>query len=334
MHIGLIGAGNISETHARAASEIAGTSISAIYGSNPAKTSRLAKEYGAQAYSDYQAFLMHRPMEIVIIGSPSGLHASQGVSAAQHGLHVLTEKPLDISTAHAGELIAAADQAGVKLGVLYQDRTKPDIRTLKKWIEEGLLGKLLLVNAQLKWYRPPEYYAESKWRGTTKLDGGGALINQGSHTIDLLLWLCGEVSRVQAHVATVLHSVETEDVAVAALEFACGAVGTLFATTAAFPGYPRRVEITGTNGTVILEHDRIVAADLRKPPTDALASAGGDTNNSASSAVVSDVSGHRALIEDFVAAIREDRRPLCDGRDGLRSLELIERIYRAAKQAS
>jgi predicted dehydrogenase len=272
-------------------------------------------------------------MDLVIIGSPSGLHAAQGIAAAKQGLHVLTEKPIDISTSRADELIDVAKQAGVKLGVIFQDRMKPHIRQLKDWIDRGLLGKLLLVDARVKWYRPPEYYANSRWRGTLALDGGGALINQGIHTIDVLLWLLGDVSRVQARAATQFHAIEAEDTVTALLEFASGAVGVFHATTAAYPGYPRRVEISGTEGTVILEHDQIIAADLRTPPKEAAAIAPRDKNQSASSAAVSDFRGHQAVIEDFLSAIQKNTTPTCDGREGRRSIALVEAIYRAARSS-
>ncbi|HEV2195091.1 MAG TPA: Gfo/Idh/MocA family oxidoreductase [Candidatus Acidoferrum sp.] len=330
-HVGLIGGGNISETHARAAQAISGVEIAAVYGTNSERIRGLCDEHGGTAYTDFAAFLAHRPMNVVIIGSPSGLHASQGIAAANHGLHVLTEKPIDISTSRADELIEAARQSGVKLGVIFQDRMKPHIRQLKDWIERGLLGKPLLVDARVKWYRPPEYYANSRWRGTLALDGGGALMNQGIHTIDLLLWLLGDVSRVQARVATQLHSIESEDTATAVLEFASGAIGVFYATTAAYPGYPRRVEISGTEGTVVLEHDRIIAVDLRNAPTEGAKFAARDENQSGSSAVVSDFRGHQAVIEDFLRSIQEGRAPACDGQEGRRSLALVEAIYRAAR---
>src|SRR5690242_19676023 len=201
-HVGLIGGGNISETHARAARAISRVEIAAVYGTNFEKVRRLCRDHGGTPFEDFSAFLTHRPMDLVIIGSPSGLHAAQGIAAAKQGLHVLTEKPIDISTRRADELIEAAGRARVKLGVIFQDRMKPHIRQLKDWIDHGVLGKPLLADARVKWYRPPEYYANSRWRGTPELDGGGALINQGIHTIDLLLWLLGEVSRVQAQTAT------------------------------------------------------------------------------------------------------------------------------------
>jgi len=329
-HIGLIGGGNITETHARAARAIPGVEISAIHGTNSEKIARLCREHGGTPYQDFDAFLKHRPMDLVIIGSPSGLHATQGIAAACNGLHVLTEKPIEISTARADTLIEAAKQSEVQLGVIFQDRMKSHIRQLKHWVDQGLLGKLLFVDAKVKWYRPPEYYANSRWRGTLALDGGGALINQGVHTIDLLLWLLGDVVRVQARTATLLHKIEAEDTAVAILEFASGALGIFHATTAAYPGYPRRVEISGSKGTVLLEHDRIIAANLQSAPT-ALESAALDENQSASSAVVSDFRGHQAVLEDFLQAIQHNRPPACDGLEGRRSLALIESIYRAAK---
>ena len=331
LHIGLTGGGNISETHARAARAIPGTEISAIHGTNTEKVARLCREYGGAPFQDFDAFLNHRPMDLIILGSPSGLHAAQGIAAARHGLHVLTEKPLEITTARADELIEAARQSQVHLGVIFQDRLKPHIQRLKGWIEKGLLGKILFVDARVKWYRPPEYYSNSRWRGTSTLDGGGALINQGVHTVDLLLWLLGDVTRVQARTATMLHKIEAEDTAAAILEFANGALGTLHATTAAYPGYPRRVEITGTEGTVILEHDRIIASNLRNATADAEESAALDENQSASSAVVSDFRGHQAVLEDFLGAIRKNRAPACGGVEGRRSIALIEAIYRAAK---
>ena len=330
-HIGLVGGGNITETHARAARAIPGVEISAIHGTNAKKTARLCREHGGTPYQEFDTFLNHRPMDVVILGSPSGLHAAQGIAAARHGLHVLTEKPIEISTARADALIEAAKECKVQLGVIFQDRMKPHIRQLKKWIEQGVLGKLLFVDARVKWYRPPEYYASSQWRGTLALDGGGALINQGVHTVDLLLWLLGDVARVQARTARQLHKIEAEDTAVAILEFASGALGILQATTAAYPGYPRRVEITGTEGTVILEHDRIIAANLRNASA-AAEPAALDENQSASTAVVSDFRGHQAVIEDFVEAIQQNRVPTCDGLEGRRSLALIESIYRAAGQ--
>jgi UDP-N-acetyl-2-amino-2-deoxyglucuronate dehydrogenase len=328
VHVGLIGGGNISETHARAASGIPGVAVAAVFGTNREKVARLSAPHGATPYSDFEKFLAHRPMDLVAIGSPSGLHAEQGIAAARRGLHVLTEKPLDINTVRADAFIAAAAEAGVKLGVFFQDRFKADLMRVKEWVEAGILGKMILADARVKWFRPASYYSDSRWRGTLRLDGGGALINQAIHTVDLLLWLCGEVSAVQAVRRTALHKIEAEDTLVAALEFKSGAVGSLQAATSVFPGYPRRVELTGSEGTVIIEHDRLLAADLREPPRD-LRATGDDQNASATSPTVSDVRGHQAVLEDFVHAITTNTAPRCSGAEGRRSVALVEAIYQA-----
>jgi UDP-N-acetyl-2-amino-2-deoxyglucuronate dehydrogenase len=217
VHIGLLGCGNISETHARAARAIPGVEIGALCGRSEEKARRLAALHGGTVYRDLAAFLDHRPMEVVAIGSPSGLHAEQGVEAARHGLHVLVEKPIDITAERADRFIAAADEAGVKLGVFFQDRLAPDVQLLRQLVATGVLGRPVLVSGQVKWYRPPEYYAGSSWRGTWAQDGGGALLNQGIHPVDLLLWLLGPIARVTARVATQVHRIEVEDTAVAIL---------------------------------------------------------------------------------------------------------------------
>ena len=200
---------------------------------------------------------------MVVIGSPSGLHAEQGIAAAKQGLHVLVEKPIDVTTARADALIEAAARAGVTLGVIFQDRLKPDVQRLKALVDAGRLGTPILANARVKWYRPPSYYRDSRWRGTQALDGGGALMNQGVHTVDLLLWLFGPVRRVFGKTIAGLHAIEVEDTAVAVLEFANGAIGTLEAATSAYPGYSRQIELTGSNGTVRLDGDDLAAIDLK-----------------------------------------------------------------------
>ena len=264
IHVGLIGAGNISDTHAAAAAAIDGVRSSRCAGARARRRSASRRACGATAYDDLDRFLDHRPMDLVVIGSPSGLHAEQGIAAAQRGLHVLTEKPIDVTTARADRLIAEADRAGVTLGVIFQDRMKPDVRRLKTLLDAGRLGTPILASASVRWHRPPEYYEASAWRGTEALDGGGALMNQGVHTVDLLLWLFGPVRRVFGKTATRLHAIEVEDTAVAVLEFASGALGTLEAATSAYPGYARRLELTGSEGTVRLDGDRLAAIDLRR----------------------------------------------------------------------
>jgi UDP-N-acetyl-2-amino-2-deoxyglucuronate dehydrogenase len=333
IHVGILGGGNIGDTHARAASEVDGVKVVAVAGANAAKVARLAERYGAAAYPDVDALVRHRPLDVVLIGSPSGLHAHQGIVAARSGIHVLVEKPIDVEVARADELIAACREAGVKLGVFFQDRFAPDLVLLKQAVDAGAIGRPLLASARVKWWRPPEYYSESRWRGTLALDGGGALINQGIHTVDLLLWLLGGVRRVWARTANLVHPIESEDTVVATLEFESGAVATLEATTAAFPGYPRQVELTGSEGTVVVRQDSILRADLRAP-WPGLAGGVASDNASASSPVVSDVRGHRAAIEDFLRALREGGEARCDGPEGRRSLVVADALYRSARSGA
>ena len=349
LHVGLVGGGGISDTHARAAAGLPGVEIAAVQGPNRHKVEAICGRHGGRAYTDFEAFLTHRPLDIVVIGSPSGLHAVQGMAAARAGLHVLVEKPMDITIGRADALAAAAQKAGVALGVFFQDRFKPGTCGLKQLIEEGTIGKPILADARVPWYRPPAYYATSRWRGTWALDGGGALMNQGIHTLDLLLWLLGDVVRVHAQTATLLHNIEVEDSGAAILEFASGALGVMSFTTAAFPGYLRRVSVTGDRGTAVVEQDLLISVDVVGGGSlDTTHDArNGDSNGSypnaeaahpgqpesAASPVVSDVGPHRAVIEDFVQAIREGRPPRCDGREGRRSVAVVEAIYASSRSA-
>lgn len=330
MKIGILGAGNISDTHARAARDIPGVEIVAVYGQNATKAAALADRYGGRAFDRLDAFLDHRPMDLVAIGSPSGLHATEGVAAVERGLHVLVEKPLDITTARADRLIDAADRAGVKLGVFFQDRLKPDVVRMKHLVDSNVLGTPVLASGRVKWYRPPQYYADSRWRGTHALDGGGALINQAIHTLDLLIHLFGPIARVSARTATRLHAIEVEDTVVATLDFASGALGSFEASTAVYPGYPRRVELTGSKGTLILEHDSLVTADIQDAPGLIQAPASTGVAQNAASATVSDATPHRRVLEDFIHAIASNTTPACGGREGRRSVAAVEAIYASA----
>ena len=308
MRLGIIGAGGISDTHVRAARGIQGLEVVAVHGSNRLKTLALAESAGAAVYPDFGEFLAH-PMDAVAIGSPSGLHADQAIAAIRRGLHVIVEKPLDISTARIDALLGEAESRGVQVGVFFQERLSPEVAALKRAIDGGKIGDPLFASGSVRWYRPPEYYASSRWRGTWALDGGGALMNQGIHTVDLLLWLLGPVGRVNARTATRLHAIEVEDTALALLEFENGAMGTIEATTAAYPGFPRRVEITGTRGSLMNED----------PPR---------------TATVADATPHRRVLQDFIEAVQTGRRPACDGREGRRSVAVVEAIYRSARSGS
>ena len=305
MRVGILGAGGISGTHVRAAQAIDGVEIVAVCGHNPEKTAALAASAGATAYDTLDAFLAH-PMDMVAIGSPSGLHAEQAIAAVRRKLHVLVEKPLDVTTERIDGLIAEATAAGVQVGVMFQERLAPEVVALKRQLDAGELGAPLLISGHVKWYRPPEYYAASKWRGTSELDGGGVVMNQAIHTLDVMLYLFGEATRVTGRVATRLHHIEVEDTAAALIEFASGALGTFQASTAAYPGFPRRIEVTGTKGTVVQEE-------------------------AARAATVGDATPHRRVFEDFVEAVKTGRRPACDAVEGRRSVALIEALYRSGQ---
>ena len=334
INFGIIGGGGISETHTRAASEIEGLKVVAFCGANKEKVLALSRKFGGTPYPDLKQFLTHEPLDAVIIGSPSGLHAQEGIECARRGLHILVEKPIDVTVEKADALISQCEEANVKLAVCYQDRFSADGVRLKQLLDQGGLGKLILVSGHVKWYRPPEYYSGSRWRGKLALDGGGALMNQGIHTVDLLLWLLGDVKRVYAQARTALHDIESEDTLVSTLEFQNGAIGTLEATTSVYPGYDRRIELTGSEGTIIFERDRIIRADLKTPLPGGVQTQAQDTNLSSSSPIVSDVSGHKRIVEDFVKAIRTNGTPRCDGREGRRSVALVQAIYESARQGS
>jgi predicted dehydrogenase len=331
LRAGLVGCGNITDTHARAALE-AGLVPTAFFGRDLPRAEALAARYGGRACASWESFL-DQPLDLVIIGSPTGLHAEQGIAAVERGFHVLVEKPIDVTVARGAALVSAAERRGVKLGVLFQGRLEPDLVRVHDFVRGGGLGRVLLASARVKWHRPPEYYSASPWRGTRALDGGAALINQGIHTADLLLWLLGPARKVRALVATRLHAIEGEDVALALVELASGAVATLEATTVAWPGYPRQLEISGTEGTLAIEGDSVVRADLRSGAA-GLVRPERDRSSSATGAVISDATPHRRMIEDFARAIASGGAPACDGREGLLSLAFVEAVYAAARRDS
>ena len=318
MKVGLVGGGNISDTHARAALA-AGLSLVGVFGDNPTRARELAQRYGIVAYDTLDALVLEKSIDLVMIGSPSGCHAEQARTAALAGCHVLIEKPLDISTARIDTLLHKVERTGVTLGVMFQDRLKPDVVAMKRQIDAGDLGTPLVATGEVKWFRPPEYYAGSRWRGTWALDGGGALMNQGIHTVDLMLHLLGPVTRVSGLVATRFHNIEVEDTATAMLEFENGALGTIDVTTAAAPGRPRRLQVVGSAGSLVLEGDHLSGTNA------------GSVEN-ASSPVVTDVSAHVRIIVDFIDAVRNRRPPVCDGREGRRSVEVVEAVYRSARE--
>ncbi|HYE75408.1 MAG TPA: Gfo/Idh/MocA family oxidoreductase [Blastocatellia bacterium] len=325
--VGIVGTGMIGKVHAEAIQSIPNAKLVAVCGRNPERTKSFADKFGATAYTDLDQFLAHPNLQLVSICTPNGMHLEPGACAAQAAKHVIVEKPIEINLARADELISACDQAGVKLGVIYQSRFLADIQRIKQAIEQNKLGRLMLCDAYVKWYRSPEYYADS-WHGNLKLDGGGALINQAIHTVDLLQWIVGLPETVFAMKGSLRYKIEGEDTLVATMKFPDGALGVIEAATSVKPGYKRRLEISGEKGTIVLDGDVISVWDIEGD--DYQVSKGEQlTDGSANPAAIA-TEGHRRQIEDMVKAIIENRDPVVTGREGRKSLELVEAIYRSA----
>ncbi|MDR2160217.1 MAG: Gfo/Idh/MocA family oxidoreductase [Treponema sp.] len=334
---GILGLGMIAEFHFRAIAEIGGCRFAAGFDTVPGRAAEFCKKHGGRAYDNLDAFLSDRDIDIVTIATPSGLHLDGAVAAARAGKHIIVEKPLEISRARCDTIIAEAEAAGVKAGVVFPSRYHGPSKIIKKAIEGGRLGTIVLADAQIKWYRSQEYYDSGKWRGTWQFDGGGALMNQGIHAIDLLQWFMGDVSEVSAQTATLAHErIEVEDTAAAVLKFANGAVGVIEGTTAAWPGFLKKIEICGSKGSIIMEEESITTwkfaeelpedGDIRKRYGGATATGGGAADPAAIGH-----HGHKMLFESFVQALREDQPPDIDGVEGRKAVEIIEAIYRSAK---
>lgn len=261
IRFGLIGAGVAAETHAREMARVGGGVIRSVH----ARDGRKARDFAAAfrieaAHDDLAAFLSDPEMDAVIITTPNGLHRDYAIAAARAGKHVVVEKPLEISEARAREIVDACRAAGVGLEVIYQRRYAEAARQAMRDIADGRLGEILLVNIVDNQFRSPDYYRKDAWRGTKAVEGGGCVITQATHLIDLAQYIVGPVTSVRAQARTAFHAIETEDVAVALLTFANGAFGTFSASTAAFPGLRHLLTICGTKGSIILngEHDQIV----------------------------------------------------------------------------
>ncbi len=329
--IGLVGCGMIAAVQAEAIRCLDKGRLLAVYGREAARVAAFAARFGATGYTDYRQFLAHPGLELVSICTPSGTHAEIGIEAAAAGHHLLVEKPIEISLERADALIEACDRHGVKLGVIFQSRFLPAVTAIHRAVAEGRLGRIYLADATVKWYREPGYYAPGSWHGTLALDGGGALINQAIHTVDLLRWILGPVSRVAAFRGALRYPhIEGEDTLVASLRFESGALGQIEAATSAKPGFRRRLEISGERGTVILEGDALAVWSIDGEPHPLIESAQ-ITDGSANPGAIS-FEGHRLQIAGMIEAIRQNLPPFIDGHEGRHSLELVEAIYRSADE--
>jgi predicted dehydrogenase len=273
--------------------------------------------------------LLARPdVDVVAVCVPSGLHAEVAVAAAAAGKHLVVEKPIDVTLAAADRLIGAAREAGVALTVISQHRFDPGLIELRRLLDDGALGRLVLGEASTKWYRSQAYYDSADWRGTWALDGG-SLMNQGVHYVDLLRWCMGPVTEVTALLRTSSHQVEVEDVALAMLRFASGAVGTLVSSTAVYPGFAQRLEISGTGGSVGVEDGAIVYQGLRD---EAEGPGGAAATGASAPAGGLDMSSHAAQIADLLAAIETGRPPSVTADSARDALEIVCAVYQSARE--
>lgn len=338
IRFGIVGTGMIAQTHAAAIAQTAGARLVAVSRADTGRADDAAARFGVPCESDYEALLARDDIDTICICTPSGLHAAQGIAAARAGKHILVEKPMTLTLADADELIAACRASGVLLGVALQRRADPLFQHVRAAITDGAFGRPMLGTVSTPYWRPQSYYDSAAWRGTWALDGGGALMNQGIHLVDLLLWYMGDVAEVQARITTRAHTIEVEDCVTATLRFADGALGSIAATTAAAPGFPHRVEIYGDHGGVQIEGEQIARwqaanhtpgqAETRQAEAQAPGAQGAGAG---ASPTAIGWEGHGRLIGDLVAAINEGRAPLVPGEEGRRSLALVLAVYEAAR---
>jgi UDP-N-acetyl-2-amino-2-deoxyglucuronate dehydrogenase len=349
LRFGIIGCGGVGPTHAGALLRIEDAELVATADVIPQRAKDLAAKLNlSKVYDSDEALLADRDIDVVCICTPSGMHADHTARAMRAGKHVVVEKPMEISLDACDRMIAVSRETGKKLSVISQHRFDPATIQVKQAIDSGKLGKIILATASVKWWRKQHYYDVANWRGTWAGDGGGSLMNQGVHTVDILQWLTGGIESVFGHIMTAAHTIETEDIAVAALKFNCGAVGTLTASTAAFPGSPARIEIFGTEGSAIIEGDRLKQMTFKNGETvtpeaaasDAVSVAQGGTasvkDEATRRAAFSDKKAgwgdaHRAQILDLIHAIRTDTQAIMDGPAARKPVEVVLSIYESAR---
>lgn len=337
--IAIVGCGMISEFQARAIGDLPDARVAGFHDAVRDLAERRASEYGARAYATLEDLLRDPDVHAVSICTPSGAHLEPAVAAAEAGKHVMVEKPIEVTVERADLLIAACRKAGVILGAIFPRRFLDASRVVKDAVDRGRFGRIVLGDVAIKWYRTQEYYDKGGWRGTWKLDGGGALMNQGIHGIDLLQWLLGGIAEVAAFADTLTHErIEVEDTAAAAVRFKGGALGAIEGTTGSWPGTKIRIEIGGSRGSVVLEDETILAwrfeeeepgdEEIRRAygPREGLSGGGAADPRAISS------EGHRRQFEDFVRAIRTGGRPTITGEEARAAVAVIAGIYRSARE--
>ncbi|MBN1395213.1 MAG: Gfo/Idh/MocA family oxidoreductase [Pirellulales bacterium] len=335
---GIVGCGLISRFHARAIADVRGAKLAACFDTVGNAADRLAEETGCKAYHDLDAMLADPAVEVVAIGTPSGAHMEPAVAAARAGKHVIVEKPLEITLKRCDRIINECKKAGVVLSAIFPSRFHDSSVELRRAMDQGRFGRLTVGDAIVKWYRPQSYYDSGAWRGTWELDGGGALMNQAIHSVDLLLWLMGPAVEVRARFGMLAHKrIAVEDVAQATLAFENGAIGMIEASTAIYPGYLKHIEIHGSEGSAITEEEDIVKWDFAKKRKCDEAIHAAMTRRKSGGGGAADPAaighhGHARQFQDVLNAIKKGTtKPLVDGPEGRRSVELILAVYKAAE---
>ncbi|MCY3904003.1 MAG: Gfo/Idh/MocA family oxidoreductase [Caldilineaceae bacterium] len=328
----ILGAGMVAEYHLQAIEACAanGARLVGVGHYNAARFGEITERFGVEA-RPYDEILADPAVDAVCICTPSGQHAQQAIAAAENGKHVLVEKPMALSLADADAMIAACRRNGVQLGVCLQRRAEPLFRRVHDAIHGGDLGEITLGVVTMPYFRDEPYYAQAEWRGTWALDGGGVLMNQGIHIVDLLLWFLGDPVEVHAFADTRHRSVEIEDTAGAVLRFENGALATITATVAAEPGFPHRLEVYGTNGGIQIEGEEVLRWELADASTGtvepwAVTTEQVDPGMAGDPRGIS-TSGHIAILKDFIDGIRRGEDPVIDGAEGKRSLGTILAVY-------
>ncbi len=328
--IGIIGTGAIAIKHAQAIESLSNAELIGLFNPNPKSASKAKDKFSAPVFRNWEAFISLPDLEVICICTPSGLHLGPALKAIEAGKHIFVEKPIEVTLDRADQLIQAAEVNKVKLGVVFQNRFSSDFIQLNEGVKAGVFGRILMGNAAINWFRDANYYSSSQWKGTLEFDGGGALINQAIHTLDLLLKVMGEVDSVFGKVKTTLYPIEGEDLGAALVNFKSGAMGTITAGTSLFPGYPERLEIYGTEGSAILEAGKLISWNVRgkesavEKAENAPASGSSDPN-----AIGFEL--HAKQWADFLDSIETGNDPEVDGPKSRKSLELIRAIYHSSK---
>jgi len=325
--IGIIGLGMAVKPHALALRDLTDRAeVIGGYSPTPERRREFVQSYGLPAVDSLDALLGDRRVDAVLILTPPRTHAELAVQAAKAGKHVLLEKPIDITLPQARAVVDSVEGAGRKLGVVFQYRFRPGTVALRKLLREGALGDLLSVSCAVRWWRSAEYYAQPG-RGMRARDG--VLLTQSIHTLDVLLDLAGPAQRVSAQCRTsALRSIDTEDIACAAVEYRSGAVGVVDATTVAYPGYPERIDIAGSKGSAVLEAERL---EVHRQGQDVLRVEGALAGGGGADPMAFSHEPHRRLIDDFLDAVRTGREPQASGRSALAVHALIDGMLASSR---